>query len=212
MPLEGGRMKAKYAALELAQKLREIGYLEAIILFGSAARDEMHKKSDIDILLLFNSPHNPETGEEASMVHRMAGEIEMEYKLENSFSFVFMNRGEKLDSDFLWEVARDGMMLYCKVEKLLGQEEYLKPMALISYQFKGMAPKDKMYVKRRLYGYQVRKNIEGKEYLSEGKGIVTEDGRKIGRATFMIDAEKSKEIIELFEGRGVKYSIRKIWV
>lgn len=205
-------MKARYAALELAQKLREVPYLEAVILFGSAARDEMHKKSDIDILLLFDCPHNPETSDEASMVQRMAGQIEMKYELKNSFSFVFLNRGEKLDSDFLWKTARDGIMLYCRPEKLLGQEEYLKPMALISYQFGEIASKNKMYVKRRLYGYRVQKTIKGKEYVSEGKGIVTEHGRKIGRATFIINARKSNEIIKLFEEKGVKYSISKIWL
>ena len=69
-----------------------------------------------------------------------------------------------------------------------------------------------MYVKRRIYGYRVQKTIKGKKYVIEGKGIVTEHGRKIGRATFIIEAGKTNEIIKLFEEKGVKYSISRIWL
>jgi len=36
----------------------------------------MHKKSDIDILLIFDTKHDPELGEEGTRVHKIAGEIE----------------------------------------------------------------------------------------------------------------------------------------
>jgi len=42
-------MNIEKAAFELAHNLRDMQNLEAVILFGSAVKDEMHKKSDIDI-------------------------------------------------------------------------------------------------------------------------------------------------------------------
>ena len=204
-------MNIKVIAFELAQKLGEIETLQDAILFGSAAREDMHKKSDIDILLLFESKNDPELGEEADLVHRISGEMEKKYHLENPFSFVFMNKNEDSDSEFLWEVAKDGIVLYARPELILGREDNLKPEAFISYTFGGIPAKDKMYVKRKLYGYQVKSVHKGKEYYNKGRGIVQEHGKKLGRATFIIDATHADSIISLFDEKRVKYKLSKVW-
>ncbi len=205
-------MNVLTAAVELAQEIRTIPTLEAAILFGSAARGEMHKKSDVDILLIFNTGHNPEIGEEGKIVHRYAGMIEESYKLENPFSFVFINRGESVDSDFLWEVAKNGIVLYCRPERIVGKEAYLKPALVVSYGFPDIPQKDKMFIKRRLYGYRVSTVHKGKEYISKKDGLVNQYGKKIGKAVFLIDVGKSDEIIKLFDSKDVMYSITKVWI
>lgn len=200
------------AALNLAQKLKAIPTLEAVILFGSAAAEEMHKKSDVELFLLFDADHNPKAGEEGKIVHRAAGEIERSYKLENPFSFEFVNRGEAVNSEFLWEVAKDGIMLYCRPEKVLGTKEYLKPAVFISYTFGEIPQKDKMYVGRKLYGYKARLTYKGKEYVIEREGLITPYGKRLGRGTLLIDARKSDDVIRLFNEKGVDYTITRVWV
>jgi len=71
-----------------------------------------------------------------------------------------MNKNEDLDSDFLWEVTKDGIVLYAHSERILSQKENLQPS--ISHNFSDMPAKDKMYVKRKIYGYQVKSVIKGK--------------------------------------------------
>lgn len=205
-------MSINELSFELAQKLGKIETLEEAIMFGSASRGEMYKKSDIDILLLFNSKHDPELGEEGNLVQKIAGEIENTHNLENPFSFVFMNKNENLDSDFLWEVTKDGIVLYARPELIIGQKENLKPAAFISYTFNNLQPKEKMYVKRKLYGYHVKSVHNGKEYLNEGEGIIEKYGKKMGRATFLIDAAHVDDILKLFKEKKVKYKITKVWV
>ncbi|MEN6292095.1 MAG: nucleotidyltransferase domain-containing protein, partial [Methanobacterium sp.] len=186
--------------------------LESVVLFGSAARGEMHKKSDVDILLIFNANHDPEIGDEGSLVHKISGEVEKEYHMDNPFSFVFMNKMDELDSEFLWEVAKDGVVLYTLPGSILGKEEYLQPSAFISYTFSNLPAKDKMFVKRKLYGYKVKSVHDGKEYVNEGKGIVQQYGKKMGRATFLIDDSHVDEVLDLFQEKKVQYKISKIWV
>lgn len=205
-------MDIELIVFELSRKLRKIPTLESVVLFGSAARGEMHKKSDVDILLIFNADHDPEIGDEGSLVHKISGELEKEYYMDNPFSFVFMNKMDELDSEFLWEVAKDGVVLYTLPGSILGKEEYLQPSAFISYTFSNLAAKDKMFVKRQLYGYKVKSVHDGKEYVNEGKGIVQEYGKKMGRATFLIDASHVDEVLELFQEKKVQYKISKIWV
>jgi predicted nucleotidyltransferase len=205
-------MEAKIAALELAGKLKPLETLEAVILFGSASRDETHEKSDINIFLLFNSPNNPETGIESRKVHQLAKIIETKNQLQHPFSFKFMNQDENLDTDLLWEVVKDGMILYARPEILLGRDNYLKPMALISYQYPELSPKEKAHIQRKLYGYQVKKEYKGKKYLNKKEGLVNQFGQKIGRASFLISANKSEDIIELFESKNVNYNLIKTWI
>ncbi len=205
-------MSIRNAALELAQNLKNLPDLEAIILFGSAVKEEMHKKSDIDILLVFDSPGNPEIDEEGKEAQKTAIEIENKYSLKNPFSFVFFNLGESIDSDFLWEVTKDGEILYCKTEMVLGREDFLKPAAFISYTYGEIPAKDKMFVKRQLYGYKVKKKHKNKEYISEKEGIISKYGKKMGRATFIIAAKKVDDVIRLFEEKHVKYNMVRIWI
>lgn len=205
-------MNIENSAFELAQKLGEIDTLKEAILFGSASRGEMHKKSDVDILLIFDTEHDPELGEEGDRVHKIAGEIEKKQNMDNPFSFVFMNKNENLDSEFLWEVVKDGIVLYAPPEIILGQKDNLKPAAFFSYTFGDILAKDKMFVKRKLYGYKVKSVHKDKEYLNEGKGIVQEHGKKMGRATFLIDIAYVDDILNLFKEKKVKYKLSKVWL
>lgn len=200
------------AVLAFVQAVRSLPTLEAVILFGSAATGEVHKKSDIDLLLLFNADHNPELGDEAKLVHASAGEIERAYELENPFSFVFANRGEDVDTDFLWEVARDGLLLYGKPERLLGSDEHLTPMLVISYDLSDLPRKDRVYVERKLYGYRARPTYKEKEYAIEREGLVTQYGRRLGRGAFMIDARNSERALRLLDERRVKHTAIKAWI
>jgi len=200
------------AVLAFVQAIRSLPALEAVILFGSAATGEVHKKSDIDLLLLFNADHNPELGDEAKQVHARAGEIERAYELENPFSFVFANRGEDVDTDFLWEVARDGLLLYGKPERLLSRDEHLTPMLIISYDLRELPRKDRVYVERKLYGYHARPIYKEKEYAIEREGLVTRYGRRLGRGAFMIDARNSERALRLLDERRVKHTAIKAWI
>lgn len=200
--------------LAFVQAIRALPALEGVILFGSAATGEVHKKSDIDLLLLFTADHNPELGDEAKLVHARAGEIERAYELENPFSFVFANRGEDVDTDFLWEVARDGLLLYGKPERLLStsSDEHLTPMLVISYDLSGLPRKDRVFVERKLYGYRARPIYKEKEYAIERKGLVTQYGRRLGRGAFMIDARNSERALRLLDERRVKHTAIKAWI
>lgn len=200
------------AVFEFSRKIREIDTLMAAILYGSAAKGELHKKSDIDVLLIFNAEHDPELGIEAELIHKIAGEVEKKYKLSNPFSFVFLNYSEKIDSDFLWETAKDGTIIYAKPELLISRREWFKPMLLVSYSFGKISLKNKMFILRRLYGYRVEKRYKGKKYISASEGLVKKYGEKIGKASFLISAAQSEDILEMLEKYGVRYSVKKIWV
>jgi hypothetical protein len=52
---------------------------------------------------------------------------------------------------------------------------------------------------------------KGKEYVNQKPGLVHLYGEKLGRATFIIDARKSKDVRRLFDERGILYTTVKTW-
>ncbi len=68
-----------------------------------------------------------------------------------------------------------------------------------------------MFVRRKLYGYRMKKKYKGKKYVSTSEGIVNKYGEKIGKSFFLIPADKSEYVIELFDKYRVKYAVKKIW-
>lgn len=92
------------------QKAGSIPNLIGVILFGSALTGDVSKKSDIDLLLITQSDHNPELGEESFTAHRITSEISKKYDLEHTFSLTFYNlsNDKDIEPDFLWEVCKDG--------------------------------------------------------------------------------------------------------
>lgn len=122
----------------------------------------------------------------------------MEFRLRNPFSLNIFIGLE--DSNFLWEVAHDGVVLFSKVETVMSELERIKPYALISYSFNDLDDKNKRYVQR---------------YLFESKnGMLINKRNKqeyIARGVVLLSLDRSKKLITLFETLGVKYGLIKIW-
>ncbi|MFQ6072761.1 MAG: nucleotidyltransferase family protein [Methanosarcinales archaeon] len=202
--------------IDFIDNAHKIKNLVGVILFGSLVKGDFHKKSDIDMLLLFDTDGNPEVGEELSSAQRVASEIAIKYDLDNSFAFVCanINNMQEIDTDFLYEVARTGFLIWGKPQFMFFKElkEMLSPMTLVNYTTKGLNERDKTIVYRFLYGYRVKKKVNGKEYINQKDGIVDLFGEKLGKGVFLIRAEKLEEILNIFNQYKVLYKYRKVWI
>jgi len=67
--------------MEFIRRAHEIPNLKGAVLFGSVVKGELTKKSDIDILLLFDTDHNPEIGDEMDGALRLSSDIAKKYDL-----------------------------------------------------------------------------------------------------------------------------------
>lgn len=188
----------------------KIPKLEQIILFGSAAKNEMHKKSDIDLLMIMDTEH-PETSKEAKIAHKIASDVSKKHRARHSFSMVFANKSlSDVEPDFLWNVAKEGIVIWGKPD--FKPIKTLKPWVIISYSLKNISPKNKMAVHRTLYGYRVEKKVGDKIYINESEGIVNKIGKKLGEAVVMLPAKEAESVINALEEHGAHYSLKKIWM
>jgi len=194
--------KFKMAIIDFIERAEEIHNLVGIVLFGSALSCETSKKSDIELLLIFNSDHNPEAREESEIAHRIASDIFTKYNLAHSFSFTFLNqkKTEEVGPDFLWNVAKEGILVWAKPKDIFSIEPLssLEPMMICRYSIKGLREKDRRGFLRCLYG--------GK------KRIINKSKERLGPGALLIRADKFNKIKETFDRFGIKdYSVRKLW-
>ncbi len=192
----------------------EVLNLRAAVLFGSAVTGEFRRKSDIDILLLFDTDHNPELGPEAESALALAAEIASHYNLAHSFSFVMENlRDGALDPHFLWETAREGIVIWADPALILMPEprSALEPALLVTYSTQGMTSKDKGALHRALYGYRVEKKVGNKVYVSEKPGLIEKTGQRLGPGVVVVPARIADRLTGLLEKHGASYTTMKVW-
>ncbi|MBN1694429.1 nucleotidyltransferase domain-containing protein [candidate division WOR-3 bacterium] len=191
----------KQPLIDFVERAEEIPNLIGVILFGSAITGDVSKKSDIDLLLVTKSPSNPEIGKESEIAHSIASEISKKFSLEHSFSITFYNLNQKdVEPDFLWEVEKEGIVIWAKPELILNidLDKTLKPKIICSYSLKGLKEKDRRAIIRKLY---------------ESKSNLIKEKEKIAPGVFIIDAKKEPLIENLFKKFYLKdYSIKKIWI
>jgi len=83
----------KLPLMDFVERADEIPNLLSVVLFGSVVKGDVSKKSDIDILLLFDADHNPELGKEAEIARKIASEISVKHDLKHPFSLHSLTRG-----------------------------------------------------------------------------------------------------------------------
>jgi len=140
-------------------------------------------------------------GKEAEIAHKVASDISVKYDLPYPFSFVFVNKGNmiEIESDFLWNVVKEGVVIWGKPQDILMKSPHpsLEPLMLIKYSVKELNEKNKRKFLRWLY--------------TSKKKIIEKREEKLGPGVLLIKAEKFEETKRVFDKFNVKYSTKKIW-
>ena len=198
--------KMKAAIIDFVSKAHEIPYLESVILFGSILEGDVNKKSDIDLLLVFDCSHNPEIGEESKRAIKISGDITYRYRIENNFSFVVINKKNigNTDEGFLKKVEQEGLVIWNK-GGFFKKHPGLRGHKLIRYSTKNLDQNTKKTIERRLYGYEVLTKQKGKVYKVKKQGLINQYGRKIAPGTILVPVKISTNICKLLDKHNVKY-------
>ena len=200
---------------EFVANASNIPGLVSAILYGSAARGELHAKSDVDVLLLFDGDHDPELGEEAQIAQRIGREAALRTRCPYTFSFVINDvKGLKqLDADYVWNAAREGIVIWSRPERVLPLPVLpVEPYLLITYDLSQSPAKDKRAVHRALYGSRTRRTVAGKVYESASAGLVRGKVRRLADGVILSPASEANKILDALQARGVRARQTKVWV
>lgn len=188
---------------EFVKRARKLPNLEAIILFGSLARGEEDRRSDIDLLMIFDHK-NPEEyiPNVSKIISKLSPRREVRPVLTNLKDY---------DPDFLNNVIREGRVLFGKVvlsPKKLG----LKAYKIIHYSTKGLDNALKMRLYRSIHGYKIKTMKRGKIYTSEKGGLINQrDVILLGTNVIALPENLAKEFLRFLEVNNITHRTWKVW-
>lgn len=186
------------------EKIKNLDNLECIILFGSISRNEADKRSDIDILLVFNEEHpKKHLFEITQKITELKPHREIKPVVTNLVDY---------DEEFVQTVLREGKLLWGKII-LSTTHLLLKPYHLVSYQTNRLKPADKVKISRLIHGYTSKKKINGELKQYEYEGLKHKyDIHFISKGTLIIPEDAVKSFFCELKKSNVAYKDKKIWM
>lgn len=189
---------------DIKKSSKNYSEIETVIIFGSVARDQAGKESDLDICIILKNENL-----KSNISNKI---LDLEEKYDKNINLVFTNPSFKnLDRQFIETILREGIVVYGKKPDASIQQLELEPYEIIKFDLSNLDHSKKMKIKRLLYGIKTKKKYKGKIYTNKQKGLVEKlDGLRIGIASILIPEKKSWEIENILRENGV--SLRKITI
>jgi len=194
------RSEVKSDLSDLVKAMANVEGVIAIILFGSRARGDYDEYSDYDLLVIFE--------DEEVMWRNRRKLFENVGKL-RLFTQVLTRSikefAEKTEPTFRQNILEHGKLLYMRypfeAPAFCGN---LRPMAIVSYDMKGLSQAEKMKVVYRLFG----KKGKGQSVC----GVVEEKrGVKLGDGCFMIPMETLEKIAQIMNEFSIRFKVLKMY-
>jgi len=185
---------------EIAKKLKDYPNLKCIILYGSYARGEAHKDSDIDLLIVLDVG---KPIKELDKILKIIRSVDKETKV----NIQLTNLKDK-NYSLYQNVIREGIVLYGKFD--IGVKELkLNPYRVINYNLAKSKPRIKVMVSKRVNGTVIKK-AGGKTYsykgLKEEKGVIV-----LPNSSLLLPEELSRGFMEFLDRYDVDYKQFKVW-
>lgn len=193
---------ASYFAAYLVNNLKSLNNITKIVLFGSVARDEATKESDIDIFIEVKKKTKKfekeiKEAEESFYLSREAALFKAK-GIDNRFS---IKHGELKDwKDLYRSIASTGIVLYGPYEAQ-GLPSGTKHYIIIFWESIG---RNRGAFLNKLYGFTVK----GRHY----PGILLKfGGRRIGKSCVMLPIQYKNDLFKLLKDYEVKAKILEVF-
>ena len=186
-------------------KLKDREKVRAVILFGSFARGNQRKDSDVDLFIDVRAD-NKEEVEQLVKESLQEFEIKIEnvWKLEginNAFAIIVDDISLKKWEELRKDIGSYGILIYGRYETPV---KYGKRLVLIDYDLSKSKQKDKMRIIRALLGYKLKRG----EKVYEQRGIIKKLGAEKLSNSILADTANYKEIYNLLKKEKIPVKIR----
>ena len=177
-------------------------HVDRIILFGSVARDDFDKESDIDIFV--DTSKDIEKEIKGILLLFLKSEIQKKWELKGLKHEISLKIGNLNEWTLKRSIITDGIILYGKFKEF---PDKIEQYYLLELGFNKFKRSKKVALWRKLYGY--KQKVSNKNYVT--KGIVNEINGKRMEGCIFIPVEKAKNILDYLHKEKIKYTIREIW-
>jgi len=184
-----------------------------VILFGSVAKGDADRRSDVDILVVLDTySHDFDGMEGKTRISELALTLEKEF--DRNVQVVFTNRTfEGIDTHLVEEIMKEGILLFAKYPSITFQGLELDHYLLVTFTLDSLSAKDKMRVKRALYGFKTKKVVKGRTYKYEDRGLIQKlEGLRIGAGTVAIPKKSEQTMDETLRKLNMSFKKVDLWL
>ncbi|MBI2971569.1 MAG: nucleotidyltransferase domain-containing protein [Candidatus Aenigmarchaeota archaeon] len=193
---------------EIKNSFESRKFVQAVVLFGSAARGEATRESDIDLFVVLSD--NSKTAE------KYVSDTILGIEKRHRVTIQCITADKKFDNvnrQFLDTLLREGVVICGALPEIPFQKLELEPYSLIKYDISNLSQPEKMKVRLLLFGKETKKMYKGKTYVSRKKGLVEEyGGIRTGIASILIPHHYSKRVGNELRKFGAKIRILPAWL
>lgn len=188
----------KELVFEFDRKVSELNNVRHIFLFGSVAREEADRRSDVDLCIIIDDTNKKEISKVA---------LDLEKKYDKNIQLVISKNFSKLDKYFIDKLLEEGIILYSREPLIKFKDVKCNEFLLISYSLKNLTHKDKMKIKAKFYGYSTKKIVNKKVYKSSYEGLVKQlNGTSVGAGAVLVPLRSAQPIVGILDSFNVKYN------
>lgn len=189
---------------DFVARLRSFPEVTAVVLFGSFARKDIDRRSDIDLLVVVDRKDPGSLRPElARIISSMKPHREIAPVLTNL---------QDLEPSFLKNVFEDGIVLHGKLV-LTPAHLALRPRVLIAYDLSGLNRTQKVHVSRLIHGYESRKVVGGKPRSYRYPGLKDRYGATVvSRSALLLKPEDARKFSRELDMRKVPFSRWDVYI
>jgi len=186
----------------LVKRLGTYDEVAGTILFGSYARGEFGRKSDVDLLILFEGEESPELTEIGRVALRICGDLEVAERLPMHLAplLASVDRASDLGLPLLHAIWTDGIILCGRASALARiQPAGLAPWTLIKFSTANLPESGRVRLSRRLHGLGAR------------PGLIRPPAMTLGRGTLLVPGSQQQAIRDVLDAVGASYDVLPVW-
>lgn len=191
------------AALDdLVRQLRADAAVAALIVFGSYARGDFARKSDLDLLILLHAAGSAERNDAERRVVRAVVEAESDHRLPVHLAPLVTEatRPEELGSALLHNIWTDGVILYGEASALAPrQPRGLAPWSVVRFSLAGVPARERVRLAHHLHGTETR------------PGLIHLPGLNLARGAAFLSANQIRSVQNALDEAGATYDIIPVW-
>lgn len=189
---------------DFVARLRSFPEITAVVLFGSFARKDIDRRSDIDLLVVVDR-------EDPGSLRPELARIISDMKPHREIAPILTNL-QDLEPSFLRNVFEDGIVLHGKL-LLTPAHLALRPRVMIAYDLSGLNRTQKVHVSRLIHGYESRKVVGGKPRNYRYPGLKDRYGATvISRSAILLKPEDARRFSHELESRKVPFSHWDVYI
>ena len=198
---------------DLALRLGCVDGLVTLMVYGTYARGEAGRRSDLDLLILFAKARQLKRHEKEVLDLISQAESEGRLPLHISPLLASLYGLDEMGDDLVHAIASEAIILYGQLSALTRfVPQQPTPVAIITFSLPDATSAARMRLNRRLHGYAAWRTRNGERQRVTYPGLITPPARSLGPGVLLVPGEGRFAVLEALDEAGAVYTETNVWL